>query len=115
MTEANKTLGVAPCSTCGFDACEVKVSKSRKSYLYAHCPPEADGGCNTQRFCRSAKASQALARSITKWRHPEDKAKFLGSDPEPQPEPKPEPKPDPSPAPKPEPETDLPWWDKPIL
>lgn len=96
---AAKVLGAIPCPVCGVST-EARVSSS--GFIYVHCRPVADGGCNGQHFSRSKRGDEVLARKITKWRDPGERKAYLGEealpkkarpDPAPQPEPKPEPAP----------------------
>jgi len=115
-----KTLGIGTCPTCGATA-PVKVN--RKGRLYLVCPPEADGGCNSQFFGRSARSDKELARRIARWYDPADRKTYLGDAapaPAPEPPPKAAPKapadPDPEPTPEPQPaEKPLSFWDRPLF
>lgn len=89
MTE--KTLGYGKCMQCGAD---VAVRVNKKGHLYAYCQPPSDGGCGVGPQNRYAHGDTLMARSITKWTNPADRAAYLGDDALPA---KAKPKPEPAP------------------
>lgn len=55
----------------------MKVNK--KGHLYFNCATPVDGGCMTQSMSRHKAGDIALARHITKWDRPEERAEYLGA------------------------------------
>lgn len=112
----NRVMGAVTCPYCG---CQNAIAKEMRSGAYVTCPPEHDGGCNSQWMGRSRSAKHHAAKKVSKWHDPQLKAEILAvvepaakpssrkpkaapqtvETPSPQPEPQPNPQPQPE-APK---------------